>query len=216
MRFARLFMLGWLGLTQCDSSDGDMATSMGSVRPVDAGAGTTLAAVAPDAGDASAGSAPAAFPADWCDRLGASDAEALLAVLDVIYGYLDAQELDCETAGLTETLSDDQHADWETYLTDYTYLMAGCAPNFETVEGGISVFGPANTPYLDVARSKLAPAEAARLIDYYVQAFAAVLGLSPMENDAVRAYLAEVAVNDIDAAATSTLSTCSSLDAGTD
>jgi hypothetical protein len=157
----------------------------------------------------------ATFPADWCARLA-----GLPAAIRITNAYNAAVRGACLTAGLVawSELSDeqyDQYEDWRSYLQDYTFLMAGCVPDYEPPEGGILVFGPGNTPLIGVPRSPLSPNEALLLVEDYVQAFASELGLTAEERDAVRAYLLQVvAAETDDPAAIGSLSTCAALDAG--
>lgn len=153
-------------------------------------------------------------PGDWCARLGATESDALMTVRTVVGNYYAMQSMDCATEGLTSSLNYEQFCAWIAYLTSFTYLMAGCVPNFETVTGGTEAFGPANTPYTGAVRSKLTPAEADALTRHYLQAFAMALNLSPEERDRAHIHLRRTAQQEIDPQAPSSLSTCVSLDAG--
>jgi hypothetical protein len=156
----------------------------------------------------------ASFPADWCARVGGTT--GLTAVLDIVSAYDAAVSMNCETAGLSSAaaLTREQYDEWFNYLIDYTFLMAGCVPDYELPEGGIRVFGPANTPVTGATRAPLSSKEAIVLTDHYVQAFATVVMLRPAAQGALRAYLLQVAQADVDPAAKGALSTCAAPDAG--
>lgn len=151
------------------------------------------------------------FPANWCARLGPMD--GLPAVIDIVDAYDAAVNADCSIAGLVSSLGD-QYYDWLDYLQDYTFLLAGCVTNYEPPQGGIRVFGPANTPIVGALRPRLASSEVRLLTQHYLQAFTAGLGLTAAEQEAVRAYLLQVAQLEIDPAAQGALATCAKPDAG--
>jgi hypothetical protein len=217
MNRALVCLLALFEFTHCRSSKHGMVENS-SIAPATVPASGTSAVQAGSGGtSAEAITTPSApvFPADWCERLGATDSEKLLTVLAIISGYSMAQLMNCQTAALTAPLTDDQSEAWSTYLTDYTYLMAGCIPNFDTVEGGITVFGPANTPFVGAARARLSQQEVSLLVDNYVTAFTAALNLSASERDAVRMYLLQTASDELDGNTAGSLSTCESPNAGT-
>jgi hypothetical protein len=207
-------ILGVMSLVGCRSSVDDLPASSTDTMRAPASPVIEPLAQSGDLGpEGASATGNGLFPGDWCGRLGATDGQALTSVNIVIASYGMAQAMSCETAGLTANMRDDQIENWRQYLRNYTYLMAGCLPRYETVEGGIRAFGPANTPYVGIMRGPLAAAEAHTLTDYYVRAFALGAGLQPAEIEAVRAHLLQAASTEIDAFAERTLSTCAA-DAG--
>lgn len=213
MNHSRLW-LGCLLLLHCRSSDDDLARARRSwvpppSEPVTAVRMNEPQALAPPAQDAGVDVATATavadvrFPADWCSRL-----DGLPAAIRIANAHNLAVSMNCLTDGLTSQLTDEQYDEWRTYLQDYTFLMAGCVPDYDPPEGGISVFGPANTAFVGAARAQLSPTEARLLTDAYVRAFGAELMLSAEESGALTAYLVLLATAESDGAATGSLSTC--------
>jgi hypothetical protein len=188
----------------------------------DAGAvpGAGDGGVAEDAGaldpspDASTGGMDEVFPADWCDRAG-DEATRASVLLNVAFGYATMQSTDCATAGLTSSLTEDQQAGWFNYLGVYTNAMLGCPPEFGALDGGILVFGPANTPAIGASRPALGEDDVERLTAYYVAAFGDIVGLDAAERAAVSDHLVLTAQAEIDEEASGVLSICGgSADAG--
>jgi hypothetical protein len=157
--------------------------------------------------DASTGGMNDLFPADWCDRAG-DEASRATVLLNVAFGYATAQTTDCATAGLTSSLTEDQQAGWFNYLGVYTNAMLGCPPEFGAVDGGILVFGPANTPAVGASRPALGEDDVERLTAQYVAAFGDVIGLDEEERAAVTDHLLLTAQAEIDEEASGVLSTC--------
>jgi hypothetical protein len=201
-------LIALAALTQCTSSDdGDSQSSTGGM-PAENGFAPMGGRAGANAAD---GSVP--LPTGWCGRLGATEPERLETVEQIVFQYFQAHSGDCETGALG-SLIDAEFDAWNQYLTDYTFLLAGCDPNFDTVAGGISVFGPANTAYVGVTRPPLSEREAELLVDFYLEAFASVLSLTDAERAMVRAQLAEAASQEVVASASGSLSTCEDADAG--
>jgi hypothetical protein len=194
-------------LTHCTSSDdGDSQSSTGGMA-----AENGLSQLGGPAGaNAADGSAPEGT--DWCARLGATETERQETVDQIVVQYFESHSGFCETGALA-SLIDAQFDAWIQYLTDYTFLLAGCDPNFGTVAGGINVFGPANTAFVGVARPPLSEREAELLVDFYLEAFASALNLTDSERAMVRAHLEEEASQEVVASAPGSLSTCEDADA---
>ncbi|HTV22501.1 MAG TPA: hypothetical protein VMG12_27620 [Polyangiaceae bacterium] len=204
-----------LGLVQCQSASTSRAKEMlGAQRPdapthvPDAGRSDSEPSNGLEAGPPSA----TQFPGDWCEGLGTTDGDKLGTVNSIIGAYYVAQSMNCETAGLTLSMTTEQFGAWLQYLRNYTYLMAGCVPRGNPVEGGIRVFGPANTRIVGVQRQQLAPSEANLLVEYYALALSMGLNLTPNEAGAVRAFLTEYAAEEVDPAAARSLSSCDGSD----
>ena len=163
--------------------------------------------------------AGAAFPGAWCPDAGGNVVVGFGAAVRLASVYWLAQMQDCETAGLTDQMSDRQGDDWLDYLINYTYLMMGCpvgadAPvDVDQVEGGILAFGPANLAAIGLEQPRLGRDDVARLITQYVAAFVAELGLSSADETQLTAQLWSVAEPAIASDIAAGLSRCE-LDAG--
>jgi hypothetical protein len=143
----------------------------------------------------------------WCGRAGAGIGERLILASAIIDTYLDNQEAACETAALGADLTDDQFEIWLEYLIDYTYLLFWCPMPYE-VQGGISVFGPANTSVTGATPHPLGRDDVERLIGMYVDAFTEHLVLSDAERAQLTAHLWSTAEAEIDPTLSSALSVC--------
>jgi hypothetical protein len=184
-----------------DASDAGLVPAAGGGD--DAGDAGIRPDPSPDASDGMDG----LFPADWCDRAG-DEAARSTALLSVAFAYATAQSTDCATAGLTSSLTEEQQAGWFNYLGVYTNAMLGCPAEFGAVDGGILVFGPANTPAVGASRPALGEDDVERLTAYYVTAFGDVIGLDEEERAALSDYLLLTAQAEIDEEASEVLSTC--------
>jgi hypothetical protein len=161
--------------------------------------------------------ADASFPGRWCPNDGASANLAFGAAAVIAGEYSQAQLADCRTSGLTDGLSERQSDRWRSYLVNYTYLMMGCPIATDLVDGGISVFGPANTRAVAVDRAALGRDDMVLLIHHYVSAFVNELSLSNEDRVRLDDYLWKVAEPEIDPeAARSRLSRCRDAGAASD
>jgi hypothetical protein len=161
----------------------------------------------------------AAFPGAWCPDGDGNVVVGFGAALRLASVYWLAQMRDCETAGLTDQMSDRQSSDWLDYLVNYTYLMMGCPVgsnalvDVDQVDGGILAFGPANVAAIGLEQPRLGREDVANLITRYVAAFVAELGLSPADEAQLSAHLWSVADPAIAPGIAAGLSRCE-LDAG--
>ncbi len=173
----------------------------------DADAGMDAEPHVPDSANSGTGGDPVAppslFPADWCSRLGEDEA------FDIAFAYYTVQFDSCETKLLTQGMSGDQEGRWFGYLMDYTSAMAGCMSS-APLEGGIDVFGPANTDVATFSRPDIGRDDAALLIEQYLSVFAATLELTEAERRDVELHLWATAESEIDPEAWSVLSACES------
>ena len=143
---------------------------------------------------------------DWCERAGADEGDQVDTAIEIAVDYVDRTLADCHTAGLTAALTDDQLSDFYTYLVDYTIVLFYCPLVYNVPEGGVAVFGPANTAAAGAPPTRLGADDAALLTDAYVAAFGARLTLSSEESAQLRAYLTSVAL--VDASASAVLARC--------
>jgi hypothetical protein len=167
-------------------------------------------------------STASAFPFDFCARAG-SHPGAVYETMVLIAGDYDRRRLaDCLTAGLTAALTDAELVRWQDYLTQYTAAMAGC-PLSRALEGGVRVFGPANTAAAGILRPTLGRDDVAKLVEHYVGAFDIGLSLADTEASEVSAFLWGTAEREIDSTVSHAIARCpgdagaagSALDSGT-
>jgi len=143
---------------------------------------------------------------DWCERAGADEGDQVDTAIEIAVDYVDRTLADCHTAGLTAALTDDQLNDFYTYLVDYTIVLFYCPLVYNVPEGGVAVFGPANTVAVGAPPTRLGADDAALLTEAYAGAFGTRLALSAEESAQLRAYLTSVAV--VDAGASASLARC--------
>jgi hypothetical protein len=143
---------------------------------------------------------------DWCDRAGADEGDQVDTAIEIAVDYVDRTLADCHTAGLTAALTDDQLNDFYTYLVDYTIVLFYCPLVYNVPEGGIAVFGPANTAAAGAPPTRLGADDAALRTEAYVGAFSARHTLSSEESAQLRAYLTSVVA--VDAGASASLARC--------
>jgi hypothetical protein len=154
-----------------------------------------------------------AFPANFCERPGRDPGVVYQTLVFTAGDYESRRSNDCLTAGLLDTSRYADFIRWQDYLTQYTAAMAGCPLIAGPLEGGILVFGPANTAAIGIRRAAVGRDDVSTLIGHYVGAFTAGLSLSTGESDALSAYLWETAESEIDPGTSSGLSRCAA-DAG--
>jgi hypothetical protein len=150
------------------------------------------------------------FRAPWCDGPGQNSLELFVNMRSIAEGYDRARGDDCRTAGLLAPLNESERFRWLDYLIGYSIALAGCPPPSHPVEGGIRVFGPANTDVIGRSHQPLGRDDAGLLIQHYLDSFAPALALSEAERSIVEAQLWSTAEAQLDATATGALSTCSS------
>ena len=168
-------------------------------------------AMTPDmtAADTMAPSAPLpTFPANYCARAGAGPLERRAVALAIVMTYDSTRSNDCRTAGLTPRWNSDEAKPWWDYLFKYTTLMAGCPLIMGEIDGGILLFGPANTAAIGLQRPQLGRDDAQLLIDQYLDAFAAALSLADVERAAVEDYLWGTAASELGTGVSGVLSRC--------
>jgi hypothetical protein len=190
---------------------GDRAAASAAGAPAEGGAADEAAQAAAQEDDPvrptelQLGGGLTASP-DWCARAGADEGDQVDTAIEIAVDYVDRTLVDCRTAGLAAALSDDQLSDFYTYLVDYTIVLFYCPLVYTVPEGGVAVFGPANTAAAGAPPTRLGADDAALLTDAYVAAFGARLTLSSEESAQLRAYLTSVAV--VDASASASLARC--------
>ena len=203
---------GASGSTSGDRATASAAGASGAAgAPAEGGgAGESVQAAAQEGepvrpGELQLGGGLTASP-DWCDRAGADEGDQVDTAIEIAVDYVDRTLADCHTAGLTAALTDDQLNDFYTYLVDYTIVLFYCPLVYNVPEGGIAVFGPANTAAAGAPPTRLGADDAALLTEAYVGAFSARLTLSGEESAQLRAYLTSVVA--VDAGASASLARC--------
>jgi hypothetical protein len=152
------------------------------------------------------------FPPRWCGR---AVPDAYVVLSDVAWGYYDAQRSACETARLTQDLSETQALDWGNYLTDYVHALAGCnlpSPDLGgkgILPGGIDQFGLANLAAIGVAQPQLGRDDVDLLLTQFLDLFAKSLSLTDIERSAVADFLRSTAERQTSELVSGLLSTCS-------
>jgi hypothetical protein len=151
---------------------------------------------------------PAPAPNAICILAGSDEVERSDNLTDIAYYYGLRLADSCSTSRLTQSLTDDQLADWINYLLNYSSALFDCGLVFSPLPGGIQQLGLSNTGVVGVPSPLLGPADAEVLIGLYLDVCATVLGVSQADLAEIRTRLEHAVAQSLDASVPPSLSVC--------